>query len=264
MLFGHTVESGYFSYAWVSRSTFRNVADELANRSAHIDVIQTGTERDRHLGYRCLFTDLVVHTNHSYAGEPGQGGGTQGFYNDDHLTADNQFVLRRCITLVGSAHGFSYFSPNASKRSFVDQCTFMRCGRVPSNFPGDVYPAQDFIVGITGSAPPGGPWLVVTRTIGFDLRSNKSDGSQITIVPVEPRNRPNVPAEQRPEAVFKGRDFTRGGAAANGIAGKFGYILPLERGTQAQFVADIWANFEPAAGFEGIGSPDPRAVGWVL
>jgi hypothetical protein len=263
-LFGHTVQSGYYAYAWVSRCTFRNIADELGNRSEHMDAIQTGTSRDQHLGYRCLYTDLIIHSGRSYAGDPGLGGGTQGFYNDDHLTADNQFVVRRCITLVSAPHGFAFFSPRASRPSFIDQCTFMRAGRVPSNMPGDVNPAQDFAVGISGVAPAGGPWLFVTRSIGMDLRSNKADGSRIELVTVDARSNAGIPAGHRPEAVFKGRDFSRGGAAANGIAGKFGYLLPNERGTQAQFVADIWANFEPAGGFAGSGLPDPRPLGWSV
>ena len=263
-LFGHTFASGYHAFAWVTRCTFRNVADELAHRSEHMDAIQTGTSGDQHLGYRCLFTDLIIHNNHSHAGDPGLGGGTQGLYNDDHVTADNQFIMRRCIALVSAPHGFTFFSPRASKPSFVDQCTFMRCGRVPSRFAGDPNPPQDFGVGVTGTAPPAGPWLSVTRSFGMDLRKNTSDGSSVTLVTVDPRAAPSIPAEQRPETVFRGRDFSRGGAAANGIAGKFGYDLPQEQGAQAQFVADVWANFEPAGGFGGTGLPDPRSLNWTL
>jgi hypothetical protein len=46
--------------------------------------------------------------------------------------------------------------------------------------------------------------------------------------------------------------------------GKFGYELPQEKGKQSSFVADVWANFAPAAAYEGIGLPDPRLLNWPL
>lgn len=256
-LYGHTFETDYYAHAWVSRSTFRNAPDEWAARSAHSDTIQTGTRGDRHLGYRLLVTDVYTHLGRSYSGEVGLGGGTQGIYNDDHITADNQFVVRRSIFLVTAPHGFSYYSPRASRPSFVDQSVFTRAGRVPSAFAPDVV-SQDMAIGITGSEPTGGPWLLVTDTIA----KNMMTAGSIEVASVDPRRADIIAAPERPETIFAGRDFGRGIAAVNGIAGKFGYQLPNETGSQARFVADLWANFQTRGANAGQGLPNPTALAW--
>lgn len=257
-LYGHTFETDYHAHAWVSRSTFRNGPDEWAARSAHSDTIQTGTSADRHLGYRLLVTDSFSHLARSYAGEPGKGGGSQGIYNDDHTTADNQFVVRRSIFLVTAPHGFRYYSPRASRPSFVDQSVFTRAGRVPSAFAPDVT-SQDFAVGITGSEPANGPWLLVTDTVAKDIMSSGS----IEVASVDPRVANLIAAGERPETIFAGRDFGRGVAAVNGLAGKFGYSLPNEDGTQSRFVGDLWANFQPQGSHAGKGPPNPTGLAWT-
>ena len=256
-LYGHTFESGYYSHAWISQSTFRNTCDDWDARSNHTDAIQTGTEADRHLGYRVLVTDVVSHLGWKYSGAPGMGGGTQGFYNDDHLTADNQFVVRRSIFLVSSPAGFVYYSPKASRPSFVDKSTFTRSGHVPSAFAPDAN-NEDYPVGIAGSIPAGGPWLLVTDTIAKYMM----DSGQIEVTSIDPRFADVIPASERPEAIFAGRDFGRGTGVVNGIANKWGYRLPNEAGSQARFVADVWANFRPKAEFAGKGAPDPTQIAW--
>lgn len=262
-LYSHTGDSGYHAMVWISRSTFRAGADSWESRNEHRDVVQTCTPADRHLGYRCLFTDLVAHHNHSYAGDPGAGGGSQGFFNRGYpdRTFDNQFVMRRCIVLVSSPHAFAYHATSPTWPSYVDQCTFMRCGSVPSGLAGDVNPAQDFSMGLTASvAGVTAPTLFVSRTYGMDLRSEKDARTNVSMVEVDPRNRAGVPDEQRPESRFRGRDFSRGGRPANYTSGKFGYVLPREAENPARFLDDIWANFEPLGGFAGTGAPDPRGL----
>lgn len=256
-LFGHTFQTGYYAHAWVSRSTFRSAPDDWEMRSAHSDTIQTGTSADRHLGYRLLVTDVISHLGRHYSGETGLGGGTQGIYNDDHLTADNQFVVRRSVFLVTAPHGFCYYSPRASQPSFVDQSIFTRAGHVPSAFAPDPV-AQDFAVGITGAQPAGGPWLLVTNTIA----KNAMTAGSIEVSSVDPRLTTLIAAAERPESIFVGRDFGRGNSAVNGIANKFGYTLPNETGTQARFVADVWANFQPQAAYAGKGPPNTTALSW--
>lgn len=257
-LYGHTFETGYYAHAWVSRSTFRNSPDDWASRSAHSDTIQTGTSADRHLGYRLLVTDVISHLGRRYSGEVGMGGGTQGIYNDDHTSADNQFVVRRSIFLVTAPHGFCYYSPRASRPSFVDQSVFTRAGHVPSAFLPDLL-SQDFAVGITGSEPAGGPWLLVTDTIAKKSITAES----VSVSSVDPRVTSLIGVNERPETIFVGRDFARGGAGVNGAPNKFGYVLPNEGGTQARFVSDVWANFQSQAAFSGKGVPNPAAVAWV-
>lgn len=257
-LYGHTFETGYHAHAWVSRSTFRNSPDDWGSRSAHSDTIQTGTSSDRHLGYRLLVTDVISHLGRRYSGEAGLGGGTQGIYNDDHTTADNQFVVRRSIFLVTAPHGFCYYSPRASRPSFVDQSVFTRAGHVPSAFAPDLL-SQDFAVGITGTEPTGGPWLLVTDTIA----KKNITAEAVSVSSVDPRLTTLIALGERPESIFVGRDFARGGAGVNGLLGKFGYILPNEGGTQARFVADVWANFQSQASFAGKGLPSPAAISWA-
>jgi hypothetical protein len=256
-LYGHTFETGYYAHAWISRSTFRNSPDEWAARSAHSDTIQTGTSADRHLGYRLLVTDVLSHLGRSYSGESGLGGGSQGIYNDDHLTADNQFVVRRSVFLVTAPHGFCYYSPRASRPSFVDQSVFTRAGRTPSAFAPDTR-SSDMAVGITGAEPPGGPWLLVTDTIAKRILSLETN----TLVSVDPRMHSSIAVTERPESIFVGRDFSRGGAASNFIADKFAYTLPNERGTRSGFIEDVWANFQAKAGATGRGIPSPLALNW--
>lgn len=260
--FGHLADSDYHAHIWISRCTFRGAADGWENRNEHMDVLQTGHHGDVHLGYRCLLTDLVVHHNHSFAGDPGMGGGTQGFFNNGPaaLGIANQFVIRRCIVLVASPNGFAFYSPTANRPSYVDQCTFMRCGSVPSGFAGDSNPQQDFAIGVTSQSTPGGPWLFVTRSYGMDMRVNRDATVEMSMAIVDPRGNGRAADGTAPERIFRGRDFTRGGAAANHVAGKFGYRLPRETDSQARFAEDIWANFEPVGGYAGIGSPDPRAI----
>lgn len=260
-LFGHKYFTGYTAAAWISRCTFREPLDTWENRSQHIDAIQYCGPMDVHEGIRLLVTDCVAHLGHTFAGDPGMGGGSQGLHGAWNDKLDNQFVIRRCTFMVTAPHGFFYYSPKASRPSFVDQSTFGRAGRTPSNFAPDTQPQQDWMVGLTsnaGNAPQTGDWLLVTDTIAGNMYS--SPGAKIEVVPLDPRN--SAAVDLRPETVFAGRDFTRGGAAVNGIANKFGYDLPSERKSQAAFVADMWANFAPSAKYLGKGSPDMRALRW--
>lgn len=259
-LYGHTFEADYHAMAWISRTTFRNSGDNWDKRSEHSDAIQTGTKADRHLGYRLLVTDVVTHLARSYSGEAGMGGGAQGIYNDDHLTADNQFVIRRSVFLTTTPHGFCYYSPRASRPSFVDKSVFTRAGRVPSAFAPDPL-SQDFAVGITGTEPADGPWLLVTDTIAKNMMKA---GNSITVASVDPRVASIIASAERPEAYFAGRDFGRGTSAVNGQAGKFGYRLPNEGGRDpSRFVDDVWANFRPLGAHTDKGAPNPTGIAWA-
>ncbi len=259
-LFGHSFATGYYAYASVRRTTFREWGDFWENRSQHSDAIQTGNPADRHLGYRVLVTDTVAHMARRFAGEAGKGGGTQGIYNDDHMTADNQFVVRRSTFLVTAPNGFTYHSPNATRPSFVDQSTFMRSGIVPSAFSPDAT-SEDFTVTVRANSVSDSAKVLVTDTIA----KNGFTGTPATvaIAEVDPRAVGRAPDAQAPEKIFAGRDFGRGNAPANGIAGKFGYALANEGATQARFVADVWANFQPQAALLGKGAPDLRGVAWA-
>ena len=251
-LYGHTQDADYYALVAISRTTFRNWTDEFALRAEHTDAIQTGTKADIHKGYRILVTDTIVHMARGY-------GGTQGLYNDDHPTADNQFVLRRNLFLVTNPHGFAYYSPQASRPSFVDRCTFMRAGRVPSAFAPDVT-SYDMTVMITQrGATTDTSKLLVTNTIA---KNGIGQNSNIDITSVDPRVPGRAPDPERPEALFRGRDFGRSVQAVNFLAGKFGYALPSERTTPTRFVQDVWANFEPLAALGNSGAPDPRAIAW--
>lgn len=252
-LYGHAQQSDYYALVAISRTTFRNWTDDFALRAEHTDAIQTGTRADIHQGYRVLITDTVVHMGRSY-------GGTQGLYNDDHLTADNQFVLRRNFFLVTAPRGFTYYSPQASRPSFIDRCTFMRAGRVPSAFAPDTN-SYDWTVMISQrEAATDTSKLMVTNSIaknGID-----SQNSNIDITSVDPRVIGRAPDSERPEVVFRGRDFGRSVAPVNFVAGKFGYALPGERAGPTRFAQDVWANFEPISALSGKGAPDPRGIAW--
>jgi len=261
--FGHTFESGYFAYIRFRNCTWRESLNGVAYRSNHKDLGQTGTSEDIHFGYRVLILDSYGHAEHYYAGDAGQGGGTQGNYNDDHLNANNLFVIRRSLMNVSSPAGFRYFSPQASHRSYVDRSTFMRCGRVPSSFPGDVNPPQDMAVGILSDyLPPtseGVALTVIDSIYGLITADPKTE--IINSIKVDPRIVPAVDA-LTPEAVFNGANFSRGGAPANNIANKFGYTLPNE-GTQQGMIADIAANFTTQGSYASIGAPAPNPVNYT-
>ncbi|MBX9820506.1 MAG: hypothetical protein K2Y19_07555 [Afipia birgiae] len=254
-LFGHTFATGYYASAWVSDTTFREAIDTWANRNNHIDAIQYSTPADIHLGYRLLLTDNIVHLAHSFAGDEGQGGGTQGFFGSANETLDNQFVIRRCIALTTAPHGFGYYSPRASRPSFVEKSVFTRAGRVPSAFAPDTK-AQDFAIGITGSEPQGGSWLLVTDTVAKNLLTANSS----KISSVDPRASGIVGNAERPESIFEGRHFERGGKSVNFLPGKFGYDLPDESGSKEAFVTNVWANFRTTGSHANAGLPPTSSI----
>lgn len=260
-LFGHAFNRGYYAAAWVSRTTFRDCIDTWEGRNNHIDGIQYCGPMDIHNGIRLLVTDCVMHLAHSFTGDPGQGGGTQGMHGGNNTSLDNQLVVRRCTMLSTSPNAFGFYSPKATRPSFVDQSTFLRAGRTPSSFAPDVRPQEDYIIGITGplgNVPETGDWLLVSNTIAANIYAGR--GAIIDTLKVDPRVR--NPEGERPEALFAGRDFTRGGPPANGVANKFGYDLPNERRSQSAFVADIWANFQPVPAHAHRGMPNPRSLPW--
>lgn len=261
----------YYMYGVVERNTWRNPVDGVANRNNHQDLGQTGTAADLHLGYRMVIRDNLGHANHSFAGDAGLGGGTQGYYNDDHLTADNQFVLRRNTFLVTSPGAFRYWSPRATHKSFLDRCTFTRAGMVPSGLPGDVNTPEDFNVGIfSGDAGDvgdpvndGSVWCEVSNSIlgSFPV---KTWYHETNVARCDPRDTGTVADTTiRPEGVFLGGGvgFVRGEYSA----GKLSYHLPGEDGgitgaassrTRGQYAADIWDMFEPQAAHATQGCPD--------
>ena len=260
-LLGHRFGGGYYAHAAITRTTFRDWASYWENRSEHSDAIQTGTASDQHLGYRLLVSDVMIHMARSYAGAEGAGGGTQGFYNDDFLNADNQFVVRRTICLVTSPNGFTYFSPKASRPSFVDQSVFMRSGTVPSAFAPDTV-NHDMTVTVRDVYQPASEqWLLVSNTVA---KANLSDQTKVNdMVEVDARVPGRAPDEQFPEKLFAGRDFGRANAAVNYQAGKFGYSLPNEARSRKAFVEDVWANFAPVDPKAAFGAPDPRSINWA-
>ena len=260
--FGHTFESDYFAYIWVERNSYRNPVDGVGNRNQHMDMGQTGTSLDQHSGYRLLALDCYGHASHSFAGDPGLGGGTQGFYNDDHLTANNLFCIRRCAWAVSSPATFAYYSPEATHKSYIEKLTGQRSGRVPSNFAGDVNAAQDFTVGLVFIAPASGTGTVL-EVIDSALGSMPAHAriSYTGCVLVDPRiNRAG--GSVAPETAFNGAAFTRGGVAANGIAGKFGYDLD-EAGTQQAFIDSFAASWTAKAPYAGKFAPSPATLSWT-
>ena len=263
-LFGHAFNSDYYAAAWVSRTTFRDSLDTWSGRNNHIDGIQYCGPMDINKGIRLLVTDCVMHLAHSYTGDPGKGGGTQGIHGAWNATLDNQLVVRRCAMLSTSPAAIRFYSPKATRPSFIDQSTCSRAGRTPSLFAPDDRPQEDYIIGITGTSagdnvPETGDWLLVTDTIAANIYSGRGAIFENT-VSVDPR----VKAVQggRPETIFIGRDFSRGGAAVNGVADKFGYDLPNEHRSQSAFIADIWANFQPVQAHAKKGLPDLRQLPW--
>lgn len=252
-LFSHTKRSDYYAYAWVDKCTFRDVPQTWEGRTMHRDAVQTGTPADIHKGYRVLYTDTIIHSAQKFGGTASEGGGSQGFFNSDHAKADNQFVVRRCIILATIPHGFRFYSPSVTRPSFVDQCTFTRAGTVPSKFGADTADV-DWASGLTGLSPGNGPWLSVTNTITKNMFTGND--AVVDIVSVDPRI--VGPQAERPENIFAGRDFRRGGEAVNFVPAKFGYSLANEGGDRNRFAADVWANFQPVAALNGKGWQGPK------
>lgn len=264
-LFPQTTGEPFYLHAWVSRSTFRNLLDILALAAFHTDMIQSGTAADRHLGYRIRMEQLFAHMAHSFVGTPSEGGGTQGNYNDDHVFADNELLLRDSILLTSAMAALAMYSPRATMRSWIENSVLSRAGRVPSGFAGDANAPEDYSPGLVmndangGVSRPGGPWLNVRNSCLGTMPTHPAVAYQDCVL-VDPRI--GRPAEVRPEALFAGRDFTRGGAAANNVADKFAYDMPNEAGSQAQFVADLWANWRPIGANAGKFCPDPTGIVW--
>lgn len=261
-LFGHTFARDYYAAAWITRTTIRDFNDTFANRSIHADGIQYCGPMDVHKGMRLLVTDSIIHLAHSYNGDVGMGGGSQAIHGGNNPNLDNQFVIRRCCGLATSGGAFGFSSPKATRPSFVDQCVFTRAGRTPSGFSPDAQPSQDWVIGLTATDGAGAKGvakkLLVTDTVAGDMYL--ADDAILQIMKIDPR--PGAPDDQRPETLFKGRDFTRGGESSGFVANKFGYDLPNERQSQAKFVGDIWANFQPQTSHDGWGAPDLRALSW--
>ncbi len=72
-----------------------------------------------------------------------------------------------------------------------------------------------------------------------------------------------VGTSNKPETFHVGRDFARGGAGANNITNKFNYAIANDAGTQANFAADIWANWEPLPAYASYNIPDPTLITWA-
>ncbi len=251
--FGHK-KTGYYAYIILENLTLRGPIQALAYRNLHQDMYQTGARADTHLGYRLLSKNIRAHLDHMYNGDPGAGGGSQGSYNDDYLNSDNLFCLIDCDHHAASPHSFAYWSPKGTYRSYVDHCTFGRCGRVPSQFPGDVYSPEDFDPGVTGNSLPSkipGIALTVMNTLASRLITNDAKIQNVNNVQFTH----TIGGALRPEDIFNGANFERGGAStSNGIAGKFGYLLPNETGTQAQFLASMAANWTPQGQYASLGA----------
>ena len=264
-LFGHIFKSGYYAYVHLDRCTagLRNI--EYQYRTGHCDFAQTGTFSEVHLGYRCLYTDCINSNDHKYAG-----GGSQGFYNDDHYTADNLFCVRRCISMASSPNAFAMFSPYATYTSYIERCTFARTGMVPSNFAPDTSGATDNNPGVTAPVWAGRPQRpgvgvkVIDCIAGIFATTSQNPNNPITYTQYVGNvvcDFKTGAAGPRPEDIFTGRDFARGGPSVNGIADKFGFVLPNEA-TQAGLVADIVANFTPKTGYVGKGAPPPNPANY--
>lgn len=253
---GHSKKSGYYAYAIIEYNTERGPIQSLAYRSLHQDGCQTGASKDIHLGYRVLFKGNRWHLDHMYQGLPGLGGGTNASYNDDYLNADNLFCLIDDSFHAASVHSFTYHSPKATYRSYVSRCNLGRCGRVPSQFTGDTYPPEDYSPGIYGNSfkpkLPGIALTVEDSLIGWSLSSDPQVQT-INCVLLDYK----IGGVIRPEIVYNGRDFERGGVlTSNGISDKFGYILPHEiTGTQADFLNDMNANWTPQGAYASKGAP---------
>ncbi len=261
-LFGHTFKRDYTAATWITRTTIRDYNDTYANRSMHTDGIQYCGPMDIHQGMRLLVTDTSIHLSHSFNGDVGMGGGSQAIHGGNNPNLDNQFVIRRSCCLATSPGCFGFSSPKASRPSFVDQSIFARAGRTPSGFSPDTQPSQDWVIGITATDGAGAAnaakILLVTNTVAGNMYI--ANDAVLELSEVDPR--PGAASDRRPESLFAGRDFSRGGAPAGGVSQKFGFTLPNERQSQARFVADIWANFAPTAAAAGRGISDPRSLQW--
>lgn len=256
-LFGHTYKTGYYAYAHIKKISLGSRNVEIAWRAGHCDLIQTGHKNDKHLGYRVVYTDAVSHNAHKWSG-----GGSQTFQNGDYNAADNLFCVRRVIGLATSPNGLIYFSPNAKYVSYVERCTFGRAGMCPSGFAPDTGTATDNSPGINNGGTPalsGIALKVVDCLVGIRTSQPYVQyiGTPFSI------NYGVSMAGVKPEDVFNGRDFTRGGPTVNNIPNKFGYALPNEA-TQAGLISDIIANFTPLPAYAGKGAPPPNPADYSV
>lgn len=245
--FGHDAvawdsDLAYYSYMWVERCTMRASIGVPGVTGLHKDGIQTGTSADGHFGYRALYRKNIIHMDET------DSGAGQGYYNDDALTANNQFVFRDSIVCVSAPNCVTWFSPAATRQSYFDRLTLMRCGVVVAG--------NDSAINVnayTIGSPPSGVWCVMTNCIRSALVDTGSHVTETGGVICSPRNTSIVTdSAERPEAVFisGASNFVR-------TAGKLSYTVANETGTRAQFVAGMWALFEPVTA--GKGCPDPRS-----
>ncbi len=246
----HTLKSpNYISYNWIERNTYRDHYLD-ATSVTHSDMFQTGATADHHLGYRNLYRKNIEHQSH-IGDVAGNTGSTQGWFNSNYMSADNQFVCRDNLMCYTSISGFTWFSPLNTRQSYCDRTTFMRAGAISASKDTN----QKISVDDTSTpAPPAGVWLTITNSIYAAISDTGGHASATGGVICDARNTSTVTdASQRPEAIF-----TNGASNFVRTAGKLSYTVANETGTRAQFVAAMWALFQPVT--SGKGCPDP--TGW--
>ena len=103
----------------VQQNTELAAVDDISLSELHQDFHQTGTPADAHEGYSVLARFNMIIKSADLAG------GTQGMYNDDHLTAKNEFLTHNNLVCTTSVGAITTWNTDPSLSSFIESNTIM-------------------------------------------------------------------------------------------------------------------------------------------
>lgn len=265
-------------YSWIRRNTARNLVDQCGLTNAqgedmrldqeHTDgIFQNGTAADTG-GYKSLIEFSVFYgkretyqdrnsTNPAGSTSPTLrvAGGTQGTYMDDS-SFNIDLVTHACFSLTNSPSSFLAYNGKA----FIERNHGLRAGKQPPNA---VVGTDGFNYSYDLDA------IIYTRqkkgqtgadhTLKDNIMGTIQSTSNATYDPATTLNATgNVTANPRASAVAGeayGDVFV--GSFATDAQGRMSYAGINETGTVAQFLASIWAQFEPKGAAVGKGATNP-------
>lgn len=246
--FPHTGYAGTeINSIWCESNLTYKMIDDASLSSLHQDFLQTGTAADSHKGYSILGRYNVTHMSAEFSG------GSQGFYNDDFLTASNEFAIHDNIVLTTAPQSMVAWNTDVTKDGYFEQNTIMSAARRPV--------ANDFVSGVSVFDLVGaGAWNVLSFS-GNIFGDLNDTGALIT------NASGNQYVNPKKDVVSgDGTTFAQGKRPEDAFVGTFDrdvndfltYTVD-ETGTTAQSYYNIVDRFEPVGGWGVFGASDPEA-----
>lgn len=245
--FPHTGYAGTeINSIWFESNFSYKLVDDAALSALHQDFLQTGTAADSNKGYSVLARYNVAHMSAEFSG------GSQGFYNDDLLTASSEYAIHDNIVLTTAPQSIVAWNTDAAKDGYFEQNTIMSAAKRPI--------ANDFVSGASVfDLNSAGAWgaLRFSDNIFGDLNDaaglvtvnsgNEYVNPKKNVISGDGTTFANA---KRPEDAFKGV-FLRDG-------NDFLTYIVNESGTTAEAYYSITGQVEPVLGFSSVGASDPE------